>query len=808
MDACTIISGNFLAQARVMIRSYRDHNPDGRFFVLFIDPPPKNIDLSKEPFEVILLDDIKTASACEALRMKYTAYELCMAMRPSLLAHMFQDQRCERIVYLDSDLYFTGSIGEIDQLLNTHNVILTPSFLSPIPDDGMVPGDREILAAGTFNGGCCAVRRSAAVDSMLKWWDERLMKYAYLRPEDNMFGDQKWMDLIPSIVDGVHVLRDPKHNVAFWNLHERTVTHNGHRYSIGSKLMTFFHFSGFRIKHPDTISIHQNRYTFPESSGIIRLCREYAEKLHLEGYDYFSNVPYSFDAFDDGVAITPLIRRVFESMEESIGSKPLFKADAGSWKAWLLTSHQGGSSVSNLHERIHRISDEVSIRFPSLEGEGLRAYAQWMRSEASPLFRLDKAFTDSLPAPRKIPRSVRSIIRMTADTRHTLEWYQRLCKKIKKIFGTAFFYRIQAILMPQSRGNQGRFRKYFFRLKRKAKRTSVRILGPWNSPTGISTGVRAHLKSLASTGIDVSENSDIVIVAAGLDDFDRLLAHLDREGFSGKRIGYIVYEESTFPDAYVHLLSAFDEIWVPSRFVADALTPLSPVPVVIIPYPIDVPETIRKDRGNTKGCFTCSFFFDFRSCFERKNPLGVVSAFEGAFKDRHDRQLLLKALGGKEYPEERKQLLDAIKGKKNIRLLEEEISREETLALMASSNLYVSLHRSEGFGLTIAEAMALGAPVIGTNYGGCKDFLTSETGFPIRSGVHKIEHVFKPYTIGNHWAEPDLQQAAAIMRDIADGHIDPSGKVTAAQKLILSSLSVRTIGKRMADRLSVVGSNY
>ncbi len=102
-----------------------------------------------------------------------------------------------------------------------------------------------------------------------------------------------------------------------------------------------------------------------------------------------------------------------------------------------------------------------------------------------------------------------------------------------------------------------------------------------------------------------------------------------------------------------------------------------------------------------------------------------------------------------------------------ITILQGDWQRADVLALMASVDCFVSLHRSEGFGLGMAEAMFLGKPVIGTSFSGNTEFLTEETGFPVPYHMRAVEQGEYPYSAGNSWAEPDIRTAAGMMRSVA-----------------------------------------
>src|SRR4051812_11181890 len=199
--------------------------------------------------------------------------------------------------------------------------------------------------------------------------------------------------------------------------------------------------------------------------------------------------------------------------------------------------------------------------------------------------------------------------------------------------------------------------------------------------------------------------------------------------FRGRRVvGLWWWEVMAFPARWLRAFDAVDEVWVGSRFVADALAAVSPVPVVAIPMPVATPRPARGGRaalGLPDG-FAFGFVFDYASVVERKNPLGLIEAFRRAFPPGGGvgPALVLKTIGGDRDADAHGAVLAAAAGHPGIRVIDRHLAPAEKDALIAHLDCYVSLHRSEGFGLTLAEAALLNVPVIATDYGGTRDFLT------------------------------------------------------------------------------------
>jgi glycosyltransferase involved in cell wall biosynthesis/2-polyprenyl-3-methyl-5-hydroxy-6-metoxy-1,4-benzoquinol methylase len=233
--------------------------------------------------------------------------------------------------------------------------------------------------------------------------------------------------------------------------------------------------------------------------------------------------------------------------------------------------------------------------------------------------------------------------------------------------------------------------------------------------------------------------------------------------------GLWFWEGSTLPRELRPALDLVDEIWVASDFVGRALAAETSKPVLTFPLPVLVPDRqplARADVGLPDDAFVFLFVFDFFSTLERKNPLGLVDAFTRAFPEPGRPLLYLKSINGDRAPADLRRVQEAIVGRSDIVLSDGYLEGEQLTALTALSDCYVSLHRSEGFGLTIAEAMALGKPAIATAYSGNLAFMDEESSYLVPYSLTSLEHAVGPYPAGTVWADPDLDAAASVLREV------------------------------------------
>ena len=275
------------------------------------------------------------------------------------------------------------------------------------------------------------------------------------------------------------------------------------------------------------------------------------------------------------------------------------------------------------------------------------------------------------------------------------------------------------------------------------------------------------------------------------------------------RIGYWAWELERFPAGWERFFEGYHEIWCPSSFTAQALAQRSPVPVIAVPHLPDWPALNRRaairvqQRQQAKGRavpFTFLTLFDFWSTLQRKNPGGVIEAFQSAFPlsggSHPPVQLLIKASSAEQFPQQAAALRALCNNDPRIHWIEALLSESELLALYARADALVSLHRAEGFGLTLAEAMAMGIPVIATGYSGNLDFMPPGSAALIPWRPTTIEQTCGDYSAGASWAEPDLAAAAAAMCRLA-------GDRTAAARLGDRGRAV--VSERLsAERLSAI----
>ena len=360
--------------------------------------------------------------------------------------------------------------------------------------------------------------------------------------------------------------------------------------------------------------------------------------------------------------------------------------------------------------------------------------------------------------------------------------------------------------------------------------SGLNIVGYFYDETGIGQAARSIVQSLQSRGLpiactvvrsaasrqDDSAGQDLPhghpygmnLLHVNADQMDVVREELGSHFFAGKyNIGFWFWEVSPFPAIWLDHFQYLDEVWVGSRFVQNTLAQVAPVPVVNMGLPIPKPRRSQMGRGDLglpEDKFLFLFVFDMLSVFERKNPLGLIEAYRRAFGPRSEHTaLVIKVIHSEHFPRDARQLRQAMASVSGL-LLEEQMDREELDGLFQACDAYVSLHRSEGFGLTLAEAMYLEKPVIATAYSGNTDFMNPGNSYLVEFQLTDLDRDYGPYPRGSIWADPNLDHAAQQMRQAFEDRDKSCTRTRRAAAEIERQYSMAAVATRVAERLAVL----
>ncbi len=324
---------------------------------------------------------------------------------------------------------------------------------------------------------------------------------------------------------------------------------------------------------------------------------------------------------------------------------------------------------------------------------------------------------------------------------------------------------------------------------------------------------RYYLEEDDSLGVLQRKNPfDVNLFCVNSDEMRILREYLGGRFFANRvNVGYWYWEFPELPASHRDRFERLDEIWVASEFVRGAVARAVPadgsVSVEVLPPHVALRRSLRKrwQLGLHPTAFIFLALADAGSVLSRKNPEGAIEAFLRAFGGSAEAQLILKINHPESDPEGIERLKSAARGKP-IRVLDWISSREEIDGLLTNCDALVSLHRSEGFGLPCAEAMALGKPVIATDYSGTADFVSGTTAFPVPCHLVELPQAIGPYEKGAIWAEPDLDAAAHAMRRVIEDREEASRRGAAAADLIETRYGRAAVAGMLKRRLEILRS--
>ncbi len=362
----------------------------------------------------------------------------------------------------------------------------------------------------------------------------------------------------------------------------------------------------------------------------------------------------------------------------------------------------------------------------------------------------------------------------------------------------------------------------------------VNLIGFIRGEFGLGENARAYAHAMIDAGIPISLCDVDVGLSHGCDDhsLDALISEklpysvslvfvnpdvwrlvMDKISGLHTRSHYVIacwfWELERVPDQWISTIAEVDEIMVTTGFVEQAFRQVTDKPIMRIPHPLRESAGSglqRKDFGLSDEKFMFMASFDFNSFIARKNPFSVIEAFDKAFEsERRDVQLLIKTSNGFRHLEALRQLLAAVKGDERIVVRDDVIDRAHLNALQRCCDVYVSLHRSEGLGLGLAECMALGKPVIATNWSGNLEFMDAGSAALVNSTMVPTMAGSYPDSEGQRWAEPDTEDAARWMRRLADDRDFARELGERGRKHALSILSPEAAMRKLCVRLRQIG---
>jgi glycosyltransferase involved in cell wall biosynthesis len=778
--AVTIVAHNYLPQARILAESFREHHPLDDFYVVVVDRPVKARLVPEEHLEILTLTDIDFGTEGFAhMASMYDVTEFATAVKPFALRQLLHSYDC--VFYIDPDIKLFAALEPLIEMTLEFGWSLTPHSMKPIARNGFQPTEQEIKGAGIYNLGFVGVTRRAT--EMLDWWAERLRRDSVIDVPNQLFTDQRWIDMAVAIFPA-YVERGTSYNVAYWNIDHRRVWKNGSIYMVDDDVLRFFHFSGYDPSEPHWISKYQQgrpRVLLSEHPVVAELCQSYGASLSAARDAIAQTEHYGWRDIIPGFTWTRALRQFYrrEVMEAEREGCPLPPSpyDIGgpiAFIEWLRSVGQTDSSGLPRHiAALYWARTDLQHYFPEVTVGDHQRFQEWLRERG--------------------PVEVESI----------------------RLLGSELPDSRREVFIP---GDVGR------------DTSGVDLIGYLNAEVGIGEAGRLAARALRAADVPLStihysrtmSRQDIPFASDENARFRTLFLSVNADqipvvcgdlgpGFLKGRyvISQWFWELEKLPQWYGTAYRFVDEVWAPTHFIHDALADHVPSGVELrhMQLPLVAPSP-RAGVGRTDFRlgpeFTFLFTFDFFSIAKRKNPLGLIEAYKDAFAPSDGARLVLKTINGSHRIQELEAVKWATRGRPDIVLMDDYMETDLVAALMNCCDAYVSLHRSEGLGLTLAEAMLLGKPVIATGYGGNMDFMTEFNSLPVAWERRAVGLRAGPYDPTAEWAEPSLSDASTKMRYLFENREAAMAIGGVARRDLESKFSAEVCGLRMKSRLQEI----
>lgn len=798
MRVITVVTPDTMPQARALGESLREHEPRWSLELVMVAGDEVVAGAQREQPLPVRSATRELDIDVEILLARYEHEHLTALLVPQLLRH-YAKRAQEPVAHLPSSAWIVGELTPLEQALHTRGVLLVPRMTADVPDDGLEPSRKQMERAGRIDETIMAVRASPEAEGFLAWWQRRVERILGsldgrqigARPEDRPWL-ARYLELAPARFASA-VLDDPGSNLSMWNLHAHLLEGPPEAVLVdGSSPLRFLNLPGFDPGKPHRLNAMASRARVSRSPALRELCLRYADALRAGGWRRADLREQVGRRLANGLVYDEALRTLHATalaLGEPVAD-PFTAEGTDAFLAWLQAPAPRGGAYGINRYVFHRVAREradVLRAYPDIDGADGEGFVAWCRAFGTSELGIPGVFLPSPPAqaPAKpAPPPARAQARPHA--------------------GAA-----SAGSCP-----------------------AVRLTGYMGHALGLGAAARAYAQALGAAGVQVSTVSvplhhmplpveleagygrhrfeDLIheghhgveIVAVNADELPDFVERLGDHYFHGPRVGIWGWETNTIPERWQRAFALVDEIWVYSRFMAENIGAAAPVPVVALPPPVTAPaQAAAPLRLGVADGFLFLFVFDYLSTIQRKNPVGLIEAFKTAFAPGEGPQLLIKTINGPLRPLAEEEVLWAAHGRPDVHVIDRSLTAEQLNGVMAACDCYVSLHRSEGFGLTMAEAMAIGKPVIATGYSGNVDFMNAENSYLVDYTIGRVGPECEIYPPEGEWAQPSVEHAAALMRGVVEDREGAARVGARARSDIARTLSPQATGAAMRRRL-------
>ncbi len=770
----TVAPARKLALAEQLMLSAQEHLPGWERRVVVLDPPEASAE-AVYSFTPVLAESIWGEGFLEAAFF-YTEDEFCTVLAArAARAFLAEAEAC---LVLKADCVLQAGLPQLDGALGESRTVLfaaPPAYkdVLPAPDAGAALAAATVETARVF----C---RGAAMDRFLGWVEnefDSLRRLAVTANDWTVCGPQcafyrNWPDAAPLFGCARQVLDA---SAAVWPFTQDAAQ---------AALVDF--------------SRAPSEERLEEDAPLAALYARHKKAAPPK------TARYRYDYFEDGTPLLPTLRRYYAvnfrlwgpSAGNPFAHRALFTDEN------MALGKEGGVPYTASFASVIASRPDVQACFSAPSGAGFDAYMDWMLRYGVAEYELPDVYYKDIAR------------------QYDAEQARRRAEDAKNRKLSTRLLRRAGLLRPAPPP---------------ARPHGVNLTGYIRGDFGLGEACRILAETLDGQGIPLAVTEianptihtytndtwagritntfpyNVNLLYTNADGLDHFLAETSPQAFAGRyNIAYWAWELPTFPERWCHLFGAVDEVWTLSGFAAEAIRAKTEKPVFVLPPAVRVGEAdetlTRADFGLPPDDFVFLMMYDVNSIIQRKNPQGALEAFRQAFGGKPGATLVIKANArpgagtAKDF-----EFLEMAARQPNVRVLTQHFSRAGVNALIGLCDAFVSLHRSEGFGLGPAEAMYLGKPSVLTGWSGNMEYTAPAVCHVVKYKLVEIDKDYGPYKKGMTWAEPDIADAAAGMKKLAEDKAYYQSLSEAGKRKMREEFSVAALGQKARGRLAELG---
>lgn len=307
--AFTSAALNYLPKARLCLGSLRRFHPEFRLVYALADRLPMGTLIEEDCVdEVLAVEDLGDLAAPGWI-FQHSIVELSTAIKGAVLQRLLAREDCEAVLYFDPDIVLFSRLDDLLGELATANLALTPHQTKPEATlERIVDNEVGSLKWGIYNLGFLGVRNGPVGQEFADWWAARLRHFCFDRIEDGLFTDQKWINHAPSFFDGVTILKEPRFNVATWNITTRAMTGTApDDVRVDGKPLGFYHFTGFDSGAHGIMAGRNGA----GNETLQALIGWYEQAIAVTEGDRLAKLPWAYGSYDDGTPVERSHRRIY-----------------------------------------------------------------------------------------------------------------------------------------------------------------------------------------------------------------------------------------------------------------------------------------------------------------------------------------------------------------------------------------------------------------------------------------------------------------------------------------------------------------